>query len=72
MSTFETCVDVGLGDTNGVEGWYCRCYGLVLLLGQRFTSEEFLVQRSSLESYDNKKGRKALYKWSLKEVVPWL
>mmetsp|Transcript_43337 Transcript_43337/g.76010 ORF Transcript_43337/g.76010 Transcript_43337/m.76010 type:complete len:177 (+) Transcript_43337:2-532(+) len=46
--------------------------GLVLLLGQRFTFEEFLVQRSSRESYDNKKGRKALYEWSLKEVMPWL
>ena len=46
--------------------------GLILLLGQRFTFEEFLVQRSSPESYGNKEGREALYKWSMKEVEPWL
>lgn len=46
--------------------------GLVLLLGQRFTFEEFVVQRSSPESYNNKHRRDALYEWSLKEVEPWL
>lgn len=46
--------------------------GLILLLGQRFTFEEFLIQRSSPESYNNKSGRDVLYEWSLKEVEPWL
>jgi len=45
---------------------------LILLLGQRYTFEEFLIQRSSPESYGNEEGREALYKWSLKEVEPWL
>ena len=46
--------------------------GLILLLGQRFTFENFLIQRSSPESYGNRKARDALYRWSLKEVEPWL
>mmetsp|Transcript_17613 Transcript_17613/g.38425 ORF Transcript_17613/g.38425 Transcript_17613/m.38425 type:complete len:454 (-) Transcript_17613:147-1508(-) len=46
--------------------------GLILLYGQWFTFGEFLIQRSSPESYNNKSGRDALYEWSLKEVEPWL
>jgi len=46
--------------------------GLILLLGQRFTFEEFLVQKSSPESFNNKEWRDALYQWSLDEVRPWL
>lgn len=46
--------------------------GLIMLLGQRFTYEEFLIQRTSLESYNNKQNMKAFYDWSLKEVQPWM
>ena len=46
--------------------------GLILLLGQRYTFEDFLIQRSSPESYGNREARDAFYKWSLKEVEPWL
>ena len=46
--------------------------GLILLLGQRFTFEDFLIQRSSPESYGDREGRDAFYRWSLKEVEPWL
>ena len=45
--------------------------GLILLLGQRFTYEDFIVQRTSEESC-NEVGRRAFYEWSLKEVQPWL
>jgi hypothetical protein len=45
--------------------------GLVLLLGQRFTYQEFIVQRTSLESCLVEE-RKAFYDWSLKEIRPWL
>ena len=45
--------------------------GLILLLGQRFTYGDFIVQRTSEESCDVV-GRKAFYEWSLKEIHPWL
>ena len=44
----------------------------ILLLGQRFTFEDFIIQRSSPESYENRKGMDSLYRWSLQEVWPWL
>mmetsp|Transcript_46737 Transcript_46737/g.69129 ORF Transcript_46737/g.69129 Transcript_46737/m.69129 type:complete len:395 (+) Transcript_46737:46-1230(+) len=47
-------------------------WGFVLLLGQRFTFEKFLVQQSSPESHNNREGRELFYQWSLREVQPWL
>ena len=46
--------------------------GLILLLGQRFTFEDFIIQRSSPESYGSREARDAFYRWSLTEVEPWL
>jgi len=46
--------------------------GFILLLGQRFTFEDFIIQRSSPESYGNREGRDAFYRWSVKEVETWL
>ena len=46
--------------------------GFILLLGQRFTFEDFIIQRSSPESYENREGMDSLYRWSLQEVGPWL
>ena len=45
--------------------------GLILLLGQRFTYDEFIVQQTSPESC-NKKYMHDFYEWSLKEVQPWI
>ena len=45
---------------------------LVLLLGQRYTFEKFIIQRSSPESYECRDGMESLRRWSLKEVEPWL
>lgn len=44
---------------------------LILLIGQRSTHQEFILQRTSPESCDVEK-REQLYAWSLKEVEPWL
>lgn len=56
-------------------GWrdgFAEAASFILLLGQRFTFEQFLIQRSSTESYSNTEGKKALREWSLKEVEQWL
>lgn len=45
--------------------------GLILLLGQRFTHEEIIIQETSPES-QNSEGQRALYEWSLKEIEPFL
>lgn len=45
--------------------------GLILLLGQRFTYDEFIVQQTSPESC-NKKDMNDFYEWSLKEVQSWI
>ena len=45
--------------------------GLILLLGQRFTYEKFIVQDTSPESC-RQEEMKSFYDWSLKEVQPWL
>lgn len=46
--------------------------GLVLLLGQKFTYEMFLIQKTSPDTNNNHEGRKALYDWSQKEVEKYL
>ena len=45
--------------------------GFCLLLGQKFTYEDFIVQETSPESQDEEK-RAQLYNWSQKEVQDWL
>jgi len=45
--------------------------GFVLLLGQRFTYEEFIIQRTSPESC-RKDDIQAFRDWSLREVQSWL
>ena len=45
--------------------------GFCLLIGQRFTYEDFIIQETSPESHDEDKRNK-LYKWSKKEVKEWL
>ena len=45
---------------------------LILLLGQRFTYKEYIVQRTSPESYGMKEAMQAFYDWSLNEVQPFL
>eukprot|EP00984_Skeletonema_dohrnii_P009043 scaffold3396_cov95-Skeletonema_dohrnii-CCMP3373.AAC.5 len=45
--------------------------GLLLLLGQRITYEDFIIQETSPESQDEEK-RSQLYNWSRKEVQEWL
>lgn len=47
-------------------------YGFLMLLGQRWTFEEFLIQETSPNSYNDKEGRSAFYEWSLEEVQEWL
>ncbi|KAL3902601.1 MAG: hypothetical protein SGILL_010769, partial [Bacillariaceae sp.] len=44
---------------------------LVLLVGQRFTYDEFILQETSPESLNEKK-RDLFYEWSLNEVSAWL
>ena len=45
--------------------------GFCLLLGQKFTHEDFIIQTTSPESQDEEK-RSQLYSWSQKEVQEWL
>ena len=47
-------------------------FGLILLLAQRFTHDDFIVQQSSPESYNNKEGMDNFHRWSLNEVKPYL
>ena len=56
-------------------GWrdnICDFCGLLLLLGQRFTYDEFIVQETSPESYNDINKRDELYHWSYNEVEKWL
>ena len=45
--------------------------GFILLIGQRFTHDSFIVQRTSPESMDVEK-MDALYRWSYDQVKDWL
>lgn len=45
---------------------------VILLIGQRYTYEEFIIQETSPESFNDEGRRKTFYEWSLKEVQPWL
>ena len=45
---------------------------LILLLGQRFTHEDYIVQQTPPESYGMRDEMKAFYDWSLQEVQPFL
>jgi len=44
----------------------------VLLFGQKFTHDEFIIQQTSPESFEDGEMRERFYQWSLKEVQPWL
>ncbi len=44
----------------------------VLLVGQTYTHEEFIIQETSPESYADKDKRDRFYQWSKEEVKPWL
>ena len=46
--------------------------GLILLLGQRFTHEDFIIQESSPESFADEEAIDEFYEWSLNEVECWL
>jgi NAD(P)-dependent dehydrogenase (short-subunit alcohol dehydrogenase family) len=43
--------------------------GFILLIGQRFTHEDFILQKGSPESTGNQQGMNALYEWSLAETM---
>ena len=44
----------------------------ILLLGQRYTYEEFIIQKSSPESYMDKDKIKKFHQWSQKEIQPYM
>ncbi len=44
---------------------------IILLLGQRYTHDEFIIQKTSPESFNDEGKMKAFYDWSVKEVQPW-
>jgi hypothetical protein len=46
-------------------------FAIMLLVGQRFTHEELILQKTSPESLDKEK-RELFYEWSLKQIQPWL
>ena len=58
--------------SSGLRDAMAEVSALVLLIGQRFTFEPFIVQRSSPESYESRERMESLRRWSLKEVEPWL
>jgi NAD(P)-dependent dehydrogenase (short-subunit alcohol dehydrogenase family) len=45
---------------------------VLLLLLQKFTHEELIIQQTSPESYQDKQKIDQFYEWSLKEVQQWL
>ena len=45
---------------------------LILLFGQKYTHEDFIIQQTSPESFDDKQKRDQFYQWSKEEVKPWL
>ena len=57
---------------SGLRDIMAEVSALVLLIGQRFTFEQFIIQRSSPESYGCKDEMESLRRWSLKEVEPFL
>jgi hypothetical protein len=46
--------------------------GFVLLLGQRFTHDDFIMQETSLESFNDEEKREALFRWSFNEIEEYL
>jgi hypothetical protein len=57
---------------SGLRDIMAEVSALVLLIGQRFTFEQFIIQRSSPESYGCREGMESLRRWSLKAVEPFL
>ena len=56
----------------GLRDFLSDMLAVVLLIGQRFTYDEFIIQRTSPESYNDQESRNIFYRWSLKAVEPWL
>lgn len=44
----------------------------VLLFGQRYTHSDFIIQKTSPESFNDENKRAEFYQWSRKEVSRWL
>jgi len=51
---------------------FTNILAFIILLGQRYTHEEFIIQQTSPESFNDEKKRKLFHQWSLNEVKPWL
>mmetsp|Transcript_2291 Transcript_2291/g.5529 ORF Transcript_2291/g.5529 Transcript_2291/m.5529 type:complete len:433 (-) Transcript_2291:235-1533(-) len=45
---------------------------VVLLLGQKYKHEDFILQQTSPESFNDKQRRDRFYRWSKEEVKQWL
>jgi len=45
---------------------------VILLFFQKYTHEEFIIQRTSPESFQDKQQINKFYEWSLREVQQWL
>jgi len=46
--------------------------GIIILFGQKYTHEGFIVQQTSPESFVDKERRDLFYLWSKEEVKRWL
>lgn len=64
--TSKWATESGLRDTMG------DLIGFILLIGQRFTHHDFILQKGSPESTGNQHGMNALYNWSLAETKEFL
>jgi NAD(P)-dependent dehydrogenase (short-subunit alcohol dehydrogenase family) len=45
---------------------------IVLLFGQKYTHEDFIIQETSPDSFDDKGNRDKFYQWSKEEIKEWL
>jgi len=56
-------------------GWrdfITRFLAFIILVGQKNTHEDFIIQQTSPDSFDDKEKRDQFYQWSKEEVKLWL
>lgn len=61
-----------VSETLGWRDFITDLLGLGILLGQKYTHRDLIIQETSPESFNDVKKRDQFYQWSKKEVERWL
>ena len=61
--------------TKIIPGWrdfFSNVVGFIMLFFQKYTHDDFIIQQTSPESFEDKEKRNRFYQWSKEEIKNWL